>query len=92
MDAGSLSLSLASFTKVKEFDISQTAQAATVMEYEVTKTTENITAGGKYRFITTSTNAIGESAFSSEVRFAAAALPSKPSSITRGLASTKLQV
>jgi hypothetical protein len=92
MDAGELALPLASFTKVKEFDISQSAQAATIMEYEVTKATENIVAGKKYRFITSADNAIGVSAFSSEVRFAAAALPAKPSSITRGVASTQKQV
>jgi hypothetical protein len=89
MDAGDLSLPLASFTNVKEFSIDQSAQAATVMEYEVTQTTESIVAGSKYRFVTTATNAIGVSLYSSEVRFAAAALPDKPNPITRGTASTQ---
>jgi negative regulator of replication initiation len=58
------------------------------MEYEVTQAIESIVAGYKYRFIASATNDIGESAYSSEVRFAAAALPGVPSQITRGTSST----
>ena len=84
MDAGDLSLAHSAFTKVQEFDISQSDLAALTMTFEVTASANGLVAGKKYRFVSTAINSIGTSAFSQEARFAAASLPGKPAQITRG--------
>ena len=71
MDAGDLSLSFSSFTKVAEFDLSAESTAVSSMQFEVT----NVIAASKYRFVATALNSIGESTGSAEARFAAASLP-----------------
>ena len=88
MDAGDLSLSFSSFTKVAEFDLSAESTAVSSMQFEVT----NVIAASKYRFVATALNSIGESTGSAEARFAAASLPAKPGVILRGAGSTENQL
>ena len=66
MDAGSLT---SSYSLLSGYD-------GTSSTYSVTSGVDGIVSGVKYRFILTSTNSIGESDPSNEVRFAAANSPS----------------
>ena len=56
--------------------------------YKVT----GLTPGLQYRFVTTASNAIGESEFSTEVSWYSAELPSKPAALSRGSQSTRTQI
>ena len=58
------------------------------MTYTLTNTTDGITAGSIYTFKYIAFNVKGFSAFSNEVRFAAAQLPAKPNPPVKVLGSS----
>lgn len=88
MDSGVLSSGISStpIHTITDYD-------GTARTYEVTQATEGITSGEKYRFVTTATNAHGESLPSKEVRPAVGHLPAKPAQLRRStLLSTRTQL
>lgn len=63
------------------------------MSHTLTATDNNITSGTVYTFKFIANNIVGYSSFSSEVRYAAASPPAKPSTPTKDLSnSTKTSI
>jgi hypothetical protein len=83
IDGGSLSTS---FTKNTRYN-------GTAEEFTISVSDDALVLGKTYRIVTTSTNDIGESSYSQEVRASVSDLPSKPAQVWRSVtASTRTQL
>jgi hypothetical protein len=84
VDGGSLASQV--FTRNTRYDGSSST-------FVVDIPNDSLTAGEKYRFVTTATNDQGESSYSQEVRAAVSDLPAKPAGLTRSTTlSTRTQL